>query len=94
MAGRPHTIFTFMTVGTVPAVSSVFHAMAAARAGLERGLAQAASAAQAAARGGSGPADLARASVDMLTALRQVEGSAKMLDRADRAIGTLLDTRA
>ncbi|MCU0976658.1 MAG: hypothetical protein MUC71_10180 [Steroidobacteraceae bacterium] len=83
-----------MNVANVPTVSSVFDAMTAARAGLERGLAQAASAAQAVARGSGDPADLARATVDALTAVRQVEASAKMLDRADRAIGTLLDTRA
>lgn len=83
-----------MTIAPTPTVASVFDAMTAARAGLERGLAQAASAAGAIAGSGGEPADLTRAAVDSLMAVRQVEASARALERSDRALGTLLDLRA
>jgi hypothetical protein len=83
-----------MTIAPTPTVAGVFDAMTAARAGLERGLAQAASAAVAIAGGSGEPADLTRAAVDSLMAVRQVEASARAFERTDRALGTLLDLRA
>lgn len=83
-----------MTIAPSPTVASVFDAMTTARAGIERGLAQAASAASVIAGGSGEPADLTRAAVDSLQALRQVEASAKAMQRTDRALGTLLDIRA
>jgi hypothetical protein len=83
-----------MTIAPTPTVASVFDAMTAARAGLERGLAQAASAAGAIAVSSGEPGDLTRAAVDSLMAVRQVEASARAFERTDRALGTLLDTRA
>ena len=74
--------------------TGVFRAMSSARAGLERGLAQAAAAAGSVAGSNGEPGDLARAAVESLQAVRQVEASAKALQRADRALGALLDLRA
>ena len=76
-----------------PTAASVFDAMTAARSGIERGMAQAAGAARAVARGGE-PMEFAAAAVTSLMAVRQVEASAQVLTRADRALGTLLDVRA
>lgn len=83
-----------MSIGNSPTVASAFDAMTSARIGLERGLARAASAAQGIAGRGAEPADLTRAAVESIVALRQVEASAKALERADRALGSLLDVRA
>ncbi len=83
-----------MSIASSPNVAAVFDAMSAASAGLERGMAKAASAARAVAGTSGEPRELARAAVDSLTAVRQVEASAKALQRADKALGSLLDVRA
>lgn len=83
-----------MSIANSPTVASVFDAMTSARIGLERGLAKAASTAQAIAGGSVEPADMARAAVDSIIAVRQVEASARAFERADSALGSLLDVRA
>lgn len=83
-----------MSVAASSTAASVFDAMTCARLGLERGLARAASAAQSIAGAGAAPADLSRAVVDSIVAVRQLEASATVLGRLDRVLGTLLDVRA